>query len=386
MSIAPTFDPIWEELRQRGQHITRYPYDFVVTFVFRNAPRDRSHSEVRILDIGCGVGNNVWFAAREGFQTAGIDGSATAIEYARRRFAEEGLVGDFQIGDFTALPFADETFDLAIDRGSIVCCGRSAGRKAVREVWRVLRKSGRFLFNPYSTRHSSLNMSDAGPDGLRVNVRGGNLTGVGQLCFYNKDEVLGALCPGWKLLSLDHLEIVTHVPSGGTVHADWRAVAEKVPISQDDHILRLAGPDDANKIFAWRNDPWIVSLSLSRKHVSADEHRVWFSSAIDRSVHLLFVVRTDEGVEAGTARVDLRAPEALITIYLLRQFTGRGLGPRAIDAACRRAFAEWPDVVAIRACIRTENEASMKAFRRAGFAVDQGAGAVEHVEMTRTRE
>jgi SAM-dependent methyltransferase len=380
-------DPFWEtDLYGKGQHLNRYPFDAVVTFVYRNYPRHKPRHEIRILEIGCGAGNNLWFAAREGFQVTGIDGSPTAIEYARRRFAEEGLTGHFEAGDFTALPYAEGAFDLAIDRGSIVCCGRSAGRQAVREVRRVLREGGRFFFNPYSARHSSLAMSDPGPDGLRVNVRGGTLTGVGPLCFYDKDEVLGALCPGWKILSMDHLEIKAHVPPGELIHADWRIVAEKVPLSLHDHVLRPAAPADAEKILAWRNDPWIVSLSLSRRRVSADEHRVWFQSALDRSAHLLFVVLTEDGAEAGTARVDRKAPEARVTIYLLRQFTGHGLGPRAIDTACRCAFAEWPDVTAIRASIRSENAASVKAFRRAGFAVDQSAGGMEHIEMTKTRE
>jgi hypothetical protein len=78
-------------------------------------------------------------------------------------------------------------------------------------------------------------MSDPGPDGLRVNVRGGTLTGVGPLCFYDKDEVLGVLCPGWNVLSMDHLESKAHVPTGDLIHADWRVVAEKVGLSLE-HI------------------------------------------------------------------------------------------------------------------------------------------------------
>jgi len=98
----------------------------VVTFVYRNYPRDKPRRETRILEIGCGAGNNLWFAAREGFQGAGTDGNPTAIEYARRHFGEERLEGDFETGDFTSLPFGGETVDLAVDRASIACCPRAA--------------------------------------------------------------------------------------------------------------------------------------------------------------------------------------------------------------------------------------------------------------------
>jgi 2-polyprenyl-3-methyl-5-hydroxy-6-metoxy-1,4-benzoquinol methylase len=80
-----TLDPIWEEKYSAG-HAQRYPWDPVVTFIFRNAPRDRPRSEVRILEVGCGTASNLWFAAREGFNVAGVDGGESAIAYAKQRF------------------------------------------------------------------------------------------------------------------------------------------------------------------------------------------------------------------------------------------------------------------------------------------------------------
>src|SRR5262249_49010844 len=193
-----------------------------------HSPRGRPRSDVAILDVGCGAGNNLWFAAREGFLVAGIDASPTAIGYARKRLVEDGLDGDVRVGDFTRLPWNDSSFDLAIDRGAIVCCGRAAGRAAVREVRRVLRAGGRFLFNPYSARHSSHRFSEPGPDDVRVNISAGNLTGVGQICFYNRPDVEGALRDGWKILTMDHLELVDEGSGDRMVHAEWRVVAERL--------------------------------------------------------------------------------------------------------------------------------------------------------------
>lgn len=231
---AKTFDPLWEEeIYGSGRHLSRYPYDAVVSFVYRHYPRSKPRAEVRILEIGCGAGNNLWFAAREGFAVAGLDGSATAIEYARNRFAEEGLKADLRVGDFTQLPFEDESFDLAIDRGALTCCGLSAGQRAVEEVRRVLVPGGRFFLNPYSDRHSSFSSGRAGADGLTIDITAGTLTGVGQLCFYGRRQVDALMAKGWKIHSLQHSESAEHTRPEILIHAEWRIIAEKTGDASD---------------------------------------------------------------------------------------------------------------------------------------------------------
>jgi len=227
MSEARTFDPVWEERFSRG-HFSRYPWDVVVSFVFSNYPRHKPRREVRIFEAGCGAGNNLWFAAREGFLVGGVDASPTAIANARKRFEEEGLSGDFRTGDFTRLPFESDTFDLALDRAAITCCGFSAARAAVAEVRRILVPGGRFFFNPYSDRHSSFVSGHYGPDGLKVDIGEGTLVGVGQIYFYSRREVDALFSEGWKLLSVQHLEIAEQLRPEYLVHAEWRVVAEKV--------------------------------------------------------------------------------------------------------------------------------------------------------------
>lgn len=226
-SEGVTLDPVWEEKYSQGLMV-RYPWDAIVSFVFRSYPREKQRQDVKILELGCGTGCNLWFAAREGFQVAGIDGSKTAIEQARSRFEQEGLKGDLQVGDFTQLPFADQSFDLVIDRGALTCCGFSAAAKAINEAHRVLRTGGKFFFNPYSDRHSSFAAGTQGPDGVTIDIKGGTMTNVGQVCFYGKRQVLQVLSSGWNLSSLQHLELSEEISAQYSVHAEWRAIAEKI--------------------------------------------------------------------------------------------------------------------------------------------------------------
>lgn len=153
-------------------------------------------------------------------------------------------------------------------------------------------------------------------------------------------------------------------------------------------LLRLAEASDGDLVFRWRNDPWIVSLSTSRREVTREEHRSWFGSALDRDRHLLFIVLSEGQTPAGTVRLDLVDAAAVLTIYLLRPFTGRALGPRAIEEACRAGFAHWPQLMQIEAYVRSENLPSIKTFRRTGFEVAgvEGDGESQHVRMLRRKE
>jgi ubiquinone/menaquinone biosynthesis C-methylase UbiE len=67
-----------------------------------------------ILDIGCGLGADVFDIARRvlpGGRVQGIDISAAMVDEAKLRSMPLGLPVSFEIGDAQALTFPDETFD-----------------------------------------------------------------------------------------------------------------------------------------------------------------------------------------------------------------------------------------------------------------------------------
>ncbi len=220
--MSKSYDTIWNEL---GKRPNRYPYDFVVSFVYKYRPRDIPADQIRILEVGCSGGNNLWFAAREGFQVAGLDGSQAAIDYAQRRFKEERLKGDLRQGDFTVLPWQDESFHLVIDRGGVTCTSYSNAQKTLSEVHRVLKFGGKFLFNPYSDQHSSATNGKAGEDSLTVNIKHGNLVGVGQICFYSTEQVDALLQKQWLLLQKQYYCLDDQIHGG--IDAEWRLVLQK---------------------------------------------------------------------------------------------------------------------------------------------------------------
>jgi RimJ/RimL family protein N-acetyltransferase/SAM-dependent methyltransferase len=152
--------------------------------------------------------------------------------------------------------------------------------------------------------------------------------------------------------------------------------------------LRPANPQDARRIFDWRNDPWIVSLSSSGKPVTWEQHEQWFSRVLGGADHLLCIIVSDTGQEMGVARLDLEPEKerAIITVYLLRTFTGRGFGPVAIREICELGFARWEKLETIHAIIRPGNEQSKRGFARAGFQCPQISGESSKTEMVLHRK
>lgn len=137
--------------------------------------------------------------------------------------------------------------------------------------------------------------------------------------------------------------------------------------------LRAATEGDRDLVFGWRNDPFILGRSSSRRPVGVDEHRAWFAASLRDAGRRLWIVLVG-GAPAGLVRFDRVEPgAAVISVYLAERFCGRGHGIAAIRKGVELARAAWP-ITRVIACVRAENEVARRAFARAGFAAMTGAG------------
>jgi SAM-dependent methyltransferase len=103
-----------------------------------------------VLEIGCGRGGGAAYVARalSPRRIVAVDLSSRAVALCRRRFELPNLT--FQVGDAERLPFADGSFDAVLNVESSHCYGRFS--TFVREVRRVLRPDGRFLYADFRPR------------------------------------------------------------------------------------------------------------------------------------------------------------------------------------------------------------------------------------------
>jgi 2-polyprenyl-3-methyl-5-hydroxy-6-metoxy-1,4-benzoquinol methylase len=66
----------------------------------------------RVLDVGCGVGNDLSRFASGGAEVVGVDLAERSIDLAKRNFRQRGLAGQFYLMNGEMLGFSDNTFDL----------------------------------------------------------------------------------------------------------------------------------------------------------------------------------------------------------------------------------------------------------------------------------
>lgn len=102
-----------------------------------------AQQEAKLLDFGCGPGDNSLRFSRVGFKVTGFDISENNIKSCRNLFERNSTPGTFVVSVAEQLPFADETFDVVagVDILHHVDIVRS-----INEVRRVLKTNGVAVF------------------------------------------------------------------------------------------------------------------------------------------------------------------------------------------------------------------------------------------------
>ena len=95
----------------------------------------------RVLDVAAGNGNATLAAARHFAQVTSTDYVGELLERGKERAAAERLTVTFQTADAEALPFADNSFDVALSTFGVMFTPDQA--KAAAELTRTVRKGGR---------------------------------------------------------------------------------------------------------------------------------------------------------------------------------------------------------------------------------------------------
>ncbi|MBI1757678.1 MAG: class I SAM-dependent methyltransferase [Actinobacteria bacterium] len=94
------------------------------------------------LEVAVGTGRNLPHYP-DGVRLTGVEFSPPMLELARRRAAELGVEVDLRLGDAHALELPAEAFDTVVCVVSL--CAIADDRRALAEMWRVLRPGGRLL-------------------------------------------------------------------------------------------------------------------------------------------------------------------------------------------------------------------------------------------------
>lgn len=133
----------FEERYQAGDT----PWDHgLVDYNLIDAISNNGINRCRVLDIGCGSGENAIWLARQGFDVVACDVSPTAIEQAKRKLPAADLSVRFLVADFLSDSIPNAPFGLVFDRGCLHCMDDERQRKHfVEKVSGLLEKRGHWL-------------------------------------------------------------------------------------------------------------------------------------------------------------------------------------------------------------------------------------------------
>ncbi len=110
-------------------------------------PRTENAPRARVLDLGCGPGNTAIEMARvrPDVFIVGLDLAPTMLRLAQNETRRARLTQNiaYVLADATALPFAENTFDVTTGHSFLYLVGDRAG--VLRQAYRVLRRGGRWV-------------------------------------------------------------------------------------------------------------------------------------------------------------------------------------------------------------------------------------------------
>ena len=101
----------------------------------------------RVLDVGCGTGDQVFHYEQKGAIATGVDQNPNMIELAERNRKRRGFKhSTFRVASATELPFPDGYFDCASISLALHEMERDERNRAVSEMKRVVKKKGTLIF------------------------------------------------------------------------------------------------------------------------------------------------------------------------------------------------------------------------------------------------
>ncbi|WP_224399805.1 SAM-dependent methyltransferase [Corynebacterium poyangense] len=99
----------------------------------------------RLLDVGCGWGQMVMYAARRGVKSLGVTLSQQQYEWARAAIAEEGLEGLAEVRCLDYRDVKEEDFDAVSAIGILEHIGRDNYENFFTQIYSKLKPGGRML-------------------------------------------------------------------------------------------------------------------------------------------------------------------------------------------------------------------------------------------------
>ncbi len=226
-------DVIWEKRYQADARVAKWPFDLIVSMIMRRFSKVEQRAGIKILDYGCGGGNNFWFLKREGFDGYACDIAQSALDITERKIASEGIEissDRFVLIDGKTLPFEDDLFDAIIDRESLCQSPWIQIEKNVQEFNRILKPGGSYFGINFTDHHPDARYGRYQKNGDWNNFSQGLFKDQGHRHLFSLNELVGLFNENWEIDSIREHSLKT-VYSGPERLSDREEISEYVIVA-----------------------------------------------------------------------------------------------------------------------------------------------------------
>lgn len=137
--------------------------------------------------------------------------------------------------------------------------------------------------------------------------------------------------------------------------------------------LRLVTAADATQLLAWTNEPTVRQASFNPQPVSAEFHERWLNARLsDPYALLLLAEEAATGAPVGLIRFSIAQDDATLSYLLDPAYRGRGWAALLLALGTAHLAQTYPQVRRIVGHVQGHNQASLRAFERAGYALLPG--------------
>lgn len=149
----------WEVFNegQAKKHYPQWPNEAMVKLIFGDYLNNKIalKEQARILDIGCGFGNNLLPFLVRGYDCYGTEVTAPMAAQTALLLKERGFTADVREGSNRSLPFESDFFDLVLSINVIHYEGQlDFFQSALNEYKRVLKNNGHLVMLTVGPEHT----------------------------------------------------------------------------------------------------------------------------------------------------------------------------------------------------------------------------------------
>jgi UDP-2,4-diacetamido-2,4,6-trideoxy-beta-L-altropyranose hydrolase len=130
--------------------------------------------------------------------------------------------------------------------------------------------------------------------------------------------------------------------------------------------IRAASSGDARLLWEWANDPAVRAVSFSSDPISWHDHLCWIARKLNDPACRLLIGVNENSEPIGQVRFEVDDRSAKLSVSLDARLRGRGYSTILLRKATRELFLTT-EVKSIEAFVKPANDASLRAFRKAGF-------------------